>query len=114
MKMESITATCSRDNSTYCLGILHHDGHVFEHGGGMVNEGYLLGYPHKDGTFRLWDGQIIGTYQWRSSREAIFFGHRSWVGSRYYYGRAQVRGAEYAIRGFGVGMLARGKRIKGK
>ena len=109
MKTQTHTATCSRDGSTYCVGAIEHDGRTFESGGGAVTPTHLACYPNNDGTVALWDGTVIGRYRWISSRPAIFFGYRSWRGARYYYGRARANGVTYTLRGFGVGMLARGK-----
>ena len=112
MNTEAITATCSKDQSTYCLGLIEHEGKMFESGGGCVTPTHLVCYPNDKGEVTLWDGKVIGIYCWHSSREAIFFGRRSWLGSRYYYGRAKVGNTVYAVRGFGAGMLAKGKAIK--
>ena len=112
MKTETITATCSKDQSTFCLGSIEHEGRQFEAGGGCITPERLLAYPNDKGELTLWDGQVIGTYQWKSSKNAIFFGYHSWIGSRYYYGQATVNGRKYAIQGFGAGMLARGKAYK--
>lgn len=88
-------------------------GKSFESGGAVVTDRYLLAYPYEDGVLKTWHGQPIGRWTIKSSRPAVFFGHRSSIGSRYYYMTATLDdGRKYAIRGFGVGMIAKGKRIK--
>ena len=73
----------------------------------------IVAYPAQDGILRDWHGRQIGTYSVVSTRRAIFFGRSSWQGSHYSYMRARVGDAMYSLRGFGVGMIATGKRIKG-
>ena len=114
MKTETITATCSQSHETHCLGIIEHEGKQYEVGGGFIGPDRLVAYAGKDGQLTLWDGQVIGTYQWRSSKPAVFFGHRSYISDRYYYGRAQVNGVTYAIQGHGLGMAVTGKRMKSR
>ena len=92
---------------------IEHEGRKFESGGAIVTDQYIFAYPRKDGVLGDWHGNPIGTYTVISSREAIFFGVRSWQGSRYYYMRAILNdGSVYSLRGFGNGCIARGKRIK--
>lgn len=93
------------------LGIIAHNGREYSALGAIVTPDYLACYPHADGTVKSWDGATLGPYQVLSSRLAVFFGHHSWQGSRYYYMRAIVRDRTYSIRGFGVGMLARGRAV---
>jgi len=89
-----------------------HEGHDCTNLGACISDTHLACYPASDGTVCDWQGNPIGTYRTLSSRPAVFFGHRSWQGSRYYYMRATVNGRTYSLRGFGVGMLARGKACK--
>lgn len=89
--------------------IIEHEGRKFEAGGAVVTDEYLIAYPDKDGVLKDWHGNVIGTYRVISSRKAVFFG----IGDKYFYMRAQVGGREYSIRGFGDGMVAMGKRVKG-
>lgn len=89
-----------------------HADQPFTAGGAVVTETHLLAYPGKNGVLNDWHGNPIGTYRVISSRPAIFFGHRSWQGYRYFYMHAHVNGATYSLRGFGEGMIAKGKRLK--
>ena len=92
---------------------IEHEGRKFTSGGAVVTDAYLIAYPNKDGILQDWHGKQIGTYRVISSRPAVFFGHRSCWGSTYYFMRATVDGKCYSLRGFGVGMIAKGKRTKG-
>lgn len=87
-------------------------GRAFEAGGAVVTPDYLIAYPADGGRLNDWHGRQIGTYRVLSGRPAVFFGRRSWQGSRWLYMRASVNGREYTLRGFGVGMIARGKALK--
>lgn len=92
---------------------IEHEGRKFESGGAIVTDDYIIAYPRKDGVLGDWHGNAIGTYTVISSREAIFFGYRSCMSSRYYYMRAILNdGSAYSLRGFGEGCIAKGKRIK--
>ena len=90
-----------------------HEGHDYTSGGTCVTPERIVAYPATDGVLRDWHGRQIGTYRVVHTRRAIFFGRLSWHGSHYYYMRARVGDALYSLRGFGVGMIATGKRIKG-
>ena len=93
--------------------IFTHNGRAFESGGAAVTDSHLVAYPAADGTLNDWHGNVLGTWRVISSRPAVFFGHRSWIGSQYFYMRARLTsGAEYSLRGFGPGMVAMGKRLK--
>ena len=89
-----------------------HEDKSFTAGGAVVTDSGIIAYPGENGVLQDWHGNQIGTYEVISSRPAIFFGHLSWQGHRYYFMRAVVDGKRYSLRGFGVGMVARGKRIK--
>jgi len=91
---------------------VQHAGQTFECGGAVVTDGYLVAYPGKDGVLCDWHGNRIGIWRVVSSWPAVFFGRRSWIGERMYAMRATVNGRAYALRGFGVGMVARGKAIR--
>lgn len=80
--------------------------------GAVVSDSHIVAYPGEAGKLKDWHGNVIGTYRVLSSRPAVFFGYRSWQGSEYYFMRATVNGVEYSLRGFGEGMIAKGKRIK--
>jgi hypothetical protein len=92
---------------------IEHKGHKFTTGGAVVTADYLVAYPDKGGVLKDWHGKQIGTYSVISSRPAVFFGHRSWQADRYFYMRAWVDGRAYSLRGFGHGMIARGRAVKG-
>lgn len=87
---------------------LSHDGHSYTSGGAVVTSERLVAYPGTDGVLKDWHGHQIGKYRVISKRRI-----RSWQGSCYYYMHATVGDATYSLRGFGVGMIATGKRIKG-
>jgi hypothetical protein len=95
---------------------VEHKGRKFESGGAIVTDDYLIAYPSNSepGVLTDWHGNRIGTYSVIGSRPAVFFGHQSWQGKDYFYMRALLNdGRRYWLRGFGRGMIARGKRIKG-
>lgn len=100
------------EHRTEC-GIFVHEGREYSALGASVTPDRLVCYPHEDGTVRAWDGEVLGRYRILSSRPAIFFGRPSWIGSRYYCMRATVAGRTYSLRGFGVGMIATGRALKG-
>jgi len=87
-------------------------GRSFTAGGAAVSDTHCIAYPAKGGELHDWHGNVIGTYRVLSSRRAVFFGHRSWQGERYYFMRATVNGRQYSLRGFGVGMVAMGRALK--
>ena len=87
-------------------------GKSFESGGAVVTPDYLLAYPGDNGMLNDWHGKPIGTFKVISSRPAIFFGRKSFISDRYYYMAAKVDGVCYSLRGFGTGMIAKGKKIK--
>ena len=92
---------------------IEHEGRKFTSGGAIVSDSYLIAYPAKGGELRDWHGNTIGRYSVVGSRPAVFFGRHSWMGSRYFYMRATLTdGRRYALRGFGDGIIAKGKRIK--
>jgi hypothetical protein len=90
-----------------------HEGKEFTAGGAAITDDYLVAYPNKGGVLSGWHGNPIGVWRTISGHPAIFFGRRSWQGSTYYYMRATLDdGRVYSLRGFGAGMVARGKRMK--
>lgn len=91
---------------------IQHAGRSFTAGGAVVTENRLIAYPAENEVLKDWHGNAIGTYRVLSTRPAVFFGHQSWMGSTYYFMRATVNGIRYSLRGFGVGMVASGKRVK--
>jgi len=93
--------------------VITHNGKTFESGGAFASDDYLIAYPAKDGVLTDWHGRQIGEWKLISERRAVFFGHESWMSSTYCYMRARLTdGRIYSLRGFGVGMIARGKRCK--
>lgn len=93
---------------------IEHEGRKFTAGGALATDSHLIAYPADNSILQDWHGAQIGTYRVISSRAAVFFGHRSWQGDRYYFMRATLTdGRQYALRGFGKGMIAQGKRVKG-
>ena len=92
--------------------LVTHNGRKFEAGGAVITPEYLIAYPDDGGVLRDWHGKEIGTYAFQTSRPAVFFGRRSWVGNTFYTMCAWVNGKTYTLRGFGVGMIAKG-RAKG-
>lgn len=91
---------------------VHHEGRAFTAGGAIVTEDRLVAYPRPGGVLGDWHGNPIGTWRVISSRPAVFFGRRSWMGDRYFYMRAVVNGHEYSLRGFGEGCVAFGRALK--
>lgn len=89
------------------------NGQSFSSGGAVVTPEYLIAYPSTNGELHDWHGNKIGTWKLISERPAIFFGHRSFMADTYCYMRARVNGVQYSLRGFGEGMVARGRRVKG-
>ena len=112
MKASKSTWHNGPDGERAEVGTFVHEGRAFEASGALVSADHLICYPHEDGTVRDWQGNVLGTYRIISSRPAVFFGHSSHWGDRYYYMRATVDGRTYSIRGFGTGMIAKGKAIK--
>lgn len=90
----------------------HFEGRTLTCGGAVITDGYVIAYPGKRGVLNDWHGKPIGTYWTISSRPAVFSGRPSHIGSRYYYMRAVVNGRRYSLRGFGEGMIARGRALK--
>ena len=87
-------------------------GREFTAGGAVVSPSHIIAYPGANNVLADWHGNAIGTWRVISSRPAVFFGHRSWQGSTYYYMRAKLTdGSVYSMRGFGCDMIAKGKRI---
>lgn len=92
--------------------IVERQGKKYFSNGAVVTEDNLIAYPGENGVLNDWHRNQIGIYGIISSRPAIFFGCKSCFGDKYYYMRAKVNNKFYSIRGFGIGMIATGKRIK--
>ena len=74
------------------------EGHTYESGGAVVTDRYLTAYLASDGrTVVTWKGEPIG-----KARLTGMHSYRVTLGN----------GAEYNARGFGEGMLLKGKRAK--
>ena len=110
------TDTTSHDTGFSEVGIVTYEGTDFAAGGAYVSDDYLICYPDGEtvaSSVKNWGPNVLGHIVKVSSRPAIFFGHRSYMASRYFYFRVRLTdGRLYAVRGFGKGMIARGKRIK--
>jgi len=98
---------------------IEHEGRKFTSGGAHIDPVYLIGYPASPegyqptagvrcngGPLCDWHGNVIGS--WRATRS---WPVRSWIGSRMFQIYATVQGRTYTGRGFGTGMLFRGRRI---
>lgn len=91
---------------------VRHAGRSFTAGGAFASPDYLIAYPGESVRLNDWHGNQIGTYLVQSSRPAVFFGRRSWMGDKFYTMRATVNGRTYLLRGFGKGMIAKGRAVK--
>ena len=100
------------------VGIIVHEGREFASGGAFVSPSHAVGYPDfprfadrvqesRTGRMKAWDGTDLG-----SCRIVASWPVRSWVGSRMYQIEATIDGRTYTGRGFGSGMLWRGKAKK--
>lgn len=89
--------------------IFTHEGKTFSSGGAYVAPNYLIAYPAKDGALHNWHGKILGS--WRAVSSWLV---RSYYGPRMYQIEATVNGITYTGRGFGEGMLFRGRAKKSR
>ena len=80
-------------------------GKKFEAGGAFVSETHIIAYPGKNGVLNDWHGNAIGT--WKSVRS---WKVRSYVGTTMHQIEATVKNTVYTGRGFGEGMIYKGKR----
>jgi len=98
-------------------GTVVHEGRKFTSGGSAVTSTHAIGYPKKvNGQLVLttWDGKrVLGRGRTVSSWpcRAPGGGH-CWQGSRIYQMMFCIGGRRYTGRGFGEGMLWRGKAQK--
>lgn len=81
-----------------------HEGREFASGGAVVTASHIVAYPAANGELQDWHGKPLGT--WRS---VASWPVRSFIGDRMYQIEARVDGQTYTGRGFGEGMLYRGK-----
>ena len=87
-------------------------GRTFESGGAMITDDFIIGYPTKDGRLLNWNGtELLGHIRITGAWPAVFFGKRSWMGEHLFQIEVKtLDGVFYTGRGFGSGMLYRGKR----
>lgn len=89
------------------------NGQKFEAGGAVVTPDYVIAYPDKGGVLRTWHGQIIGSWRSVSSWRV-----HSFIGERMHQIEATAefdgKVVTYTGRGFGAGMIYKGKRKKEK
>lgn len=94
---------------------IEHNGHKFTSGGAVVTDSHIVGYLRGPdsrvgdrGEFVSWRGEKLGTYviisRWRVNN--------SWQSTHRIAARVFINGVVYSGRGFGSGMLFRGKRVK--
>lgn len=86
------------------IGIVEHDGKEYAARGATVTPEYAVAYPAKGGILCSWGGDMIG--RWRATAS---WPVRSYMGSRMYQIEAVIDGRTYTGRGFGEGMLWKGK-----
>lgn len=93
------------------IGTITHNGREFSAVGAMVRDGRAVGYPKFDrdytgavGQMQTWDGQPMGT-----ARIVSMWRVWSWAGSHMCQIEATIGGKRYTGRGFGSGMMWRGK-----
>jgi len=85
--------------------VFTHEGKDFESGGAFVSPSHIIAYPYKNGILRDWHGEDLGA--WKS---VASWPVRSWYGSHMHQIEATVNGIVYTGRGFGEGMIYKGKR----
>jgi len=91
------------------VGIFAHEGHEYSAGGAYVSPEIAAGYPDLEaGTLKAWDGTVIG-----AARSVASWPIRSWIGSHMHQVECVVEGRTYTGRGFGSGMLWRGRAKRG-
>ena len=97
----------SRYTETDCVFV--HGEDRFEAGGAVVTPDAIIAYPAEGGILRDWHGATLGT--WRS---VASWPVRSYMGTRMHQIETRVDGVTYTGRGFGTGMIYRGKRKAGQ
>jgi hypothetical protein len=85
-----------------------HEGTPYTFGGAVITPDRIVAYPAADGVLKTWHGDVIGTW-----RAVASWPVRSWMGSRMYQIEARALGFTYTGRGFGEGMIYRGRRKSG-
>jgi hypothetical protein len=86
--------------------VFTHEGKAFESGGAIVTDDVIIAYPDKDSVLRDWHGKPLGTWRTRSRWRV-----RSHMGTYMHQIEAIVSGRTYTGRGFGEGMIFRGRRV---
>ncbi len=81
------------------------EGRAYTAGGAIVTDQFIIGYPAKGGILTDWHGAELGT--WRS---VASWRVHSFIGSTMHQIEARVDGVTYTGRGFGEGMIYKGKR----
>ena len=85
--------------------IVEYEGKRFESRGAYVSDQHIVAYPGPDGRLNDWHGLELGT--WRATSSWPVNSH---YGHRMYQIEATVNGVTYTGRGFGQGMIYRGRR----
>lgn len=91
-----------------------HGGHAFTAGGAIVTPDRIIAYPRANGALGDWHGRPIGTWRITSTWRLPRWSH---IGGWYMHqieARVNIPGerniAVYTGRGFGEGMIYRGRR----
>jgi hypothetical protein len=110
---DSRSTWVEKDGARTELGTFVHEGREFTSLGAMVTATHAAGYPKipersVTGTLLGWDGTILGSCRITASWKV-----ESFIGSRMYQIEATIDGRTYTGRGFGSGMLWRGKVKRG-
>lgn len=82
-----------------------HNGSKFSSGGAVVTPDHVIAYPDKHGNLTDWHGNKIGT-----CRSVASWRVESFLGTHMHQIEATVNGIIYTGRGFGAGMIYKGKR----
>ncbi len=85
--------------------VIEHAGRQFESGGAVITSDFIVAYPKANGWLCDWHGNTIGAWRivakWRVN---------SYVGLHMHQIESLVDGVVYTGRGFGEGMIYKGKR----
>lgn len=85
--------------------VFEHEGRAFEAGGAVATDNYIIAYPGDDGILNDWHGRPLGRW-WIVSSWPV----QSFTGSTMHQIEARVNGVTYTGRGFGKGVIYKGKR----
>jgi hypothetical protein len=86
------------------IGVVVHEGREYAARGATVTATYAAAYPGAGGVLQSWGGEAIGTW-----RVVASWPVRSYMGSTMYQIEARINGQLFTGRGFGAGMLWRGR-----